>query len=277
MTSHDAPVAALDVGGTTLKPGVVRGSDVELLPPLPAHANDDADIVLTQLAAACHSALEAAGPRVAGLAVDVPRPFDLAAGIPLMRGLHKYDAVHGIALRPILRERTAIGERPIVFVGDAEAAAVGEALHGAGRRWGRVLTLTLGTGMGACLTADGGVVPAVGGTIVEDLHDREVDGRRADDVFSVRGLAASLGVAPADLPTAVDDPANADGLADFGRRLGRFVRPLLDELRAEAVVIGGGLAGAFDRFGPSIGVAAAPIELGPRGPLLGAVALAGLP
>jgi len=273
VPARERITAALDVGGTSIKPGVVRGDSVELLPAVASRSGGVAAIVLDQLVTAAETAVAAAGPSLSDLAIAVPRPFDLERGIPLLRGLHKFDAIHGVELRPILRARTSVGSRSIGFVGDAEAAAVGEARFGAGRGIDRVLMITLGTGMGACLTDRLLVVDAVGDASIEDLHDRLVDGARADDVFSARGLSAALGVDADQLPVAVSDPTNAERLLEFGRQLGSFLTPIVDEFEIDAVVVGGGLSAIFERFGPALAIAARPAALGPRGPLLGAAAL----
>jgi glucokinase len=282
MPVHD--IAVLDVGGTSIKTGVVRGADVELGPTLPTLASGDAETILTRLAEAADAALELAGgdgrsSGAHGLAVAFPGPFDLEAGAALIRGLHKFDAIHGVRLEPQLRDRTAIGERPLVFVRDNEAAGVGEAIAGAGRSHQRVLTITLGTGVGACLTDDGTPVETVGSLIVERLARRPTQWGRADDVLSARGLAERLGVDITALREAVADPARAGELSDHGRRLGTFLAPVVAEVGANAVVVGGGLVDAFERFGPSLRAALAPTPcvpalLGARGPLLGAARLA---
>jgi glucokinase len=273
VPARERITAALDVGGTSIKPGVVRGDAVELRPAIPSRSKEIAAIVLDQLATAAETAVAAAGPSLSDLAIAVPRPFDLERGIPLLRGLHKFDSIHGVELQPILRARTSIGSRSIGFVGDAEAAAVGEARFGAGRGVDRVLMITLGTGMGACLTDGGRVVAAVGDASIEDLHDRLVDGVRADDVFSARGLSAALDVDADQLPVAVADPMHAERLLEFGRQLGSFLTQILDEFGIHAVVVGGGLSAIFERFGPALAITARPAALGPRGPLLGAAAL----
>lgn len=268
-------IAALDVGGTTIKSGVVRGTAVELLPSVPSLSGGDRDTVLGQLVGACANVVAAAGPTLSGMAIAVPRPFDLDAGIPRITGLHKFESIRGMELRPLLRAGTGVGDHPIRFVGDAEAAGVGEARFGAGAGHRRVLTITLGTGMGACLTDGGVVVTAVAGVVVEDLHDRPVGSARADDLFSVRGLATLLGVDAADLRSSVGEPGHASGCRHFGALLGDFLGPILEEFAADVVVVAGGLSSAFDRFGPSMGIPAVPAAAGARGPLLGAAALAG--
>lgn len=273
------PIAVLDVGGTSIKGGAVRGHEVEHTRSVPTLANSSAEVVFTQLAEATDLALELAGPGTAGLAIGFPGPFDRAAGAALMHGLHKFDSIYSIELRPELRTRTNVGELPIKFVHDNEAAGVGEAVVGAGRGVDRVLTITLGTGVGACLTDLGVPIAAVGDLAVKRLSLRETQWGRADDVLSARGLATRIGVATTDLHAIVDQGEVTEAVEDHGRRIGTFLSPIVDELNLDLIVIGGGLAAAFDIFGPALKQALGPTPcvraaLGSEGPLIGAAILA---
>ena len=278
-------VAVLDVGGTSIKTGVVTflddgetGSEVEIGPSLPTLANESAEVILGRLAEAADAALDLAGPSALGLAIAICGPFDLDAGESRMRGVHKFEDIHGIDLRAALRERSRIGDRPIRFARDAESAGTGEAVAGAGRGVDRVLTITVGTGLGTCLTADARPVEFVDGFGVEHVGMLETPWGRADDVLSAYGLANHLGVNMIELRSAVDDPTNASVVSEHGRRLGSFLAPLVADFDAHLVVIGGGLSAAFDRFGPALqsALGATPVHpatLGPAGPLLGAATL----
>jgi glucokinase len=273
----DRVVAALDVGGTSIKSGVVRGDAVTLGPALPTLAQSDAETILARLAEMADHAL-ALDDAATGLAIAICGPFDIDAGISLMRGVAKFEDVHGIDLRAALHERTTIGDRPIRFARDAESAGTGEALTGAGRDVDRMMIITLGTGMGTCVTDHAWPVEFIGDFGVEHLGMRETPwGGRSDDVLSARGLADRLGIPLSDLREAVDDPMNNEIVFDHGHRLGQFLAPVVDEFAVQLVVIGGGLSAAFDRFGPAIqahlDVPVRPIELGAAGPLLGAVHL----
>ncbi len=278
-------IAVLDVGGTSIKTGVVdldhesSGADsVTMGATIPTRATESAEAVLGQLAAAIDGTVELAGDGVAGVAIAFPGPFDVAGGRALIRGLHKFESIHGLELRPLLAERIRRPGLRIEFARDSEAAGVGEAVFGAGRRGGRVLTVTLGTGLGSCLTDGGVVIETVGALEIEKLAQRSTPDGRADDVLSARGLADRLCVATADLRAAIDDERTTSAVAAHGRRLGEFLAPVIAELSADLVVVGGGLVAAFDRFGPSLRDAAGPTpcvpaELGAAGPLLGAAHL----
>ncbi len=219
---------------------------------LPTLANESAEVILGRLAEAADAALDLAGPSAVGLAIAICGPFDLDAGESRMRGVHKFEDIHGIDLRAALRERSSIGDRPIRFARDAESAGTGEAVAGAGRGVDRVLTITVGTGLGTCLTADARPVEFVDGFGVEHVGMLETPWGRADDVLSAYGLANRLGVNMIELRSAVDDPTNAPVVSEHGRRLGSFLAPLVADFDAHLVVIGGGLSAAFDRFGPSL-------------------------
>jgi glucokinase len=213
-----------------------------------------------------------------GLAIAICGPFDLESGESRMQGVAKFEDIYGIDLRAVLRERTTIGDRPIRFARDNDSAGTGEALTGAGHGVDRMMTITLGTGMGTCVTDHAWPVEFIDGFGVEHLGMRPTPWNgRSDDVLSARGLADRLGVAVADLQAAVDDPLNAEIVYDHGHRLGEFLAPVTVEFDVQLVVIGGGLSAAFDRFGPAIqahlDVPVRPIELGAAGPLLGAVHL----
>jgi glucokinase len=278
-------VAVLDVGGTSIKTGVVTllgdgaaRDEVEVGRSLPTLANESAEVILGRLAEAADAALDLAGPSTIGLAIGICGPFDLDAGQSRMRGVRKFEDIHGIDLRAALRERSRIGDRPIRFARDAEAAGTGEAVAGAGRGVDRVLTITVGTGLGTCLTAHARPVEFVDGFGVEHVGMLETPWGRADDVLSAAGLAHLLGVNMIELRSAVDDPGNASVVSEHGRRLGSFLAPLVAEFAAHLVVIGGGLSAAFDRFGPALQSALGttpvhPATLGPAGPLLGAATL----
>jgi glucokinase len=277
-------VAVLDVGGTSIKTGAVtlledsETAEVEIGPSLPTLSNESAEVILGRLAEAADVVLDLAGPSTMGLAIAICGPFDLEAGESRMRGVHKFEDIYGIDLRALLRERSRIGDRPIRFARDAEAAGTGEAVAGAGRGVDRVLTITVGTGLGTCLTAHARPVEFVDGFGVEHVGMLETPWGRADDVLSAYGLANRLGVNMIELRSAVDDPTNASVVGEHGRRLGSFLAPLVADFDAHLVVIGGGLSAAFDRFGPSLQSAlgatpAHPAALGSAGPLLGAATL----
>jgi glucokinase len=111
------------------------------------------------------------------------------------------------------------------------------------------------------------------------------DHQRADDVFSTRGLLARLrerGIYATDIASAVqkaekENTALSEEFAAFGADLGVFLTPFVSNFRAEAVLVTGGIAEAWERFAPSLSrslpVPALKGTLDRRAALLGAAAL----
>ncbi|MFT6292851.1 MAG: glucokinase [Ilumatobacter sp.] len=275
--------AVLDVGGTSIKVGAVRGTDVAIHPPLPSFAQGDRDIVLHQLRSAVASALscaeQLAGQPPAGLAIAFPGPFDFERSRAMIQGHGKFDSIYGVDLRTELADAL----EP-VFVRDSEAIGVGEAVFGAGRGAQRVLTCALGTGFGSCLTVEGHPQSVVGAQVIEQLHLLDTPDGRADDVLSATGLARMLNVATNELGRLLTDhnvsTATTTTIDEFATQLGAFLANVANdmELNLDLVVIAGGLAASFGHMQSSIASQFDPptvaATLGANGALLGASQLA---
>ncbi len=255
-------IIALDVGGTSIKSGIVHPGGAVRGEPLvnPIESRGPADRIFETLAGVItHHAKHLKQGDLHGVALGVPGPFEYDTGISRITGLDKYDAIFGMNVRDALSARTGLAV-PFVFRNDAEAAVVGEARYGAGAAFRRLLGITLGTGMGSAFIADGR--PIRKGTDVPEggeLYWLPVSGARADDRFSRRGLEAALGRAevagdvPAAAVAARQGHARARAIFEtFGAELGAFLAPHLRAFGAGALLVLGGLAAAFDLFGPAL-------------------------
>jgi glucokinase len=220
------------------------------------------------------------------VALGFPGPFDYAAGICLIEDGEKYAAIYRVNMRDALRTRLNLGDLPILFRNDAEAAVVGEARYGAGLDYRRLIGVTLGTGCGSAFLLNG--MPVTSGPGVPPngwLYPMLFHGLRADDVFSRRGLEARLqsaGVRERDVKAAATAARAGDIGArqvfnTFGADLGSFLNSHVVAFAAEAVLVLGRIAGAFDLFGPflrqTLSVPALPGERGSEAALLGAADL----
>lgn len=255
-------IIALDVGGTSIKSGIVQPGGVVRggTSSTPIDSRGAADPILDTLARIItRHADTARAAEMRGVAMGVPGPFEYDAGVSRIRGLGKFEALFGLNVRDALQSRTRLTV-PFAFRNDAEAAIVGEARYGAGKAHRRLLGVTLGTGMGSAFVADGRCVrdgkdvPPGG-----ELYGQPVAGARADDWFSKRGLERRLqdaGLAP-DIPAAADAARAGDARAvgvfeSFGSELGAFLGPHLRAFGAGVLLVLGGIARSFDLFGPSL-------------------------
>jgi predicted NBD/HSP70 family sugar kinase len=288
-------VVAIDVGGMSIKRGLVAFSDggaptVESLPAQPIDATASADVLLADLRRAIdplvRRVVDGRQGEVLALGVAFPGPMDYVRGIPAIRGQRKFDNLYGVDLRAWVAMAWPDQTLDVRFVNDAEAAALGENLAGASRASQRSLMVTLGTGFGAAAVIDGRGASLVGSVNVPLLFEALMEGGgRADDVLSAVGLAALLGVpvdgvARAAHAARAGDVAMSSLFAEFGRRLGRFLAVHLSRMNMDALVIGGGASKAFDLFAPSLRAEiGAEVEaevyaaaLGEHAPLIGAAA-----
>jgi glucokinase len=283
----DQPVIALDVGGSSVKSALVA-ADRQIVGSICVDAIQSAASaaeILNTLAAIIAGHLKKVRD-VRGIAFAFPGPFDYEQGICLIQNLRKYDALYGVNITVNLKEILGMPSLEIRYRNDAEAAILGEALHGAGVGYSRLLGLTLGTGLGSAFIAEGRLITQGPDVPLHGwLYSLPYGTQRADDVFSTRGLLARLqerGIQATDIASALqmaghNNAALDETFASFGMDLGKFLQPFISAFHADGVLITGGIAETWDRFAPflprSLAVPVLKGVLGRRGALLGAAAL----
>ncbi len=256
-------VIALDVGGTAIKSGVVNSDAGVVLDRRTTtfNSNGPAAEVLGVFANAVrlHEGLVGS---LAGASIGLafPSPFDYDQGICLIEPgpQGKFSQLFQCDVRQELSDRIDTPVEKIMFINDARAAVLGEARFGAGTDFKRMIGLTLGTGLGSCFVADGAVAKSGRGVPKGEgmLYSEPYEGGIADDAFSIRGLLGRFPNrdAPLDIKTAARLAREHDfelgkAFRDFGRDLGRFLKPYTTKFKADGVVVMGGLANCFDLFG----------------------------
>jgi len=251
-------VIALDVGGSSVKSGVVQ-SDAALLfvSHTPLNSQASKDDVLQEFVKIIQSYLHKIdSDELLGIAFGFPGPFDYENGLCLIQGQSKYDNLYQVNIRDELKQKLNFN-KSILFCNDAEAAVIGEANYGAGQGFDRVIGITLGTGLGSGFIVNGvsvhrgpGVPPNA------ELFPLKFKGNRADDLFSTRGLIERFqnkGFYYSDVAQAVKHIKQGNTLLvtvfrQFGEDLGRFLRPFVDEFAADVLIVLGGIAGALEYF-----------------------------
>ena len=152
----------IDLGGTYIKFGLLdedhQPSEVFQLP-TPSEGGVDA--VIEQMIAGARQAMAAAGlsaADVVGVGIGCPGPLSMSKGI-----VYETPNIPGMKNIP-MRDRVSQGLGiPAALENDANAAAYGEYLCGAGKECDDMVLLTLGTGLG------GGVI--VGGKVLHGAHE----------------------------------------------------------------------------------------------------------
>jgi glucokinase len=284
-----AHIIALDVGGTSVKSGVIAAQEhrAVLVTQTAVDSTASAEIILNVFTAIIgRHAAQLPAEKLSGVALAFPGPFDYENGISHITGLGKYEALYGMNIRDELRQRLHHSELTIRFRNDAEAAIVGEARYGVGGDYDRVIGVTLGSGFGSAFLIAGRPQSAGAGVPPNGwLYAENWQGQKAEDCFSIKGLRARLDA----LGCTGDDPQSAaqraragdeklrEMFGQWGTEMGAFLRDYAAAFRADAVIVLGGISAAFDLFGQLLsGQLAIPVKpgrLGQEAALLGAADL----
>lgn len=148
-------ILGIDIGGTRTKIGLVDGDTLNVLTSeVFSTVKDDLDKFFQLLLVATDRACER---------YDIARDELKGVGVGIGSYIYKeggtVDSTWGyipcldkIALGDELQKRLGI---PCVVDNDLRAIALAESIIGAGKDYGRVLSITLGTGVGVCLTENG--------------------------------------------------------------------------------------------------------------------------
>jgi fructokinase len=290
-----APIAAIEAGGTKFLCAVARGREIvaemRIATTTPA-ATIGAALEFFASAAAAHGALAALGVATFG-------PVDLHGASPTfghMLETPKPGWAGADLLWPLRRRFRC----PVAIDTDVNAAALAEALEGAGRGCGTVVYVTVGTGIGGGIVVDdrtlkGRLHPEIGHMLVL-RHARDAafagtcpfHGHCAEGLASGSAIQARYG-APLDRL-----PLDHEAHGVVAHYLGQLAATILLMLSPDRIVFGGGVMqcegllanvravaatllngyAGFGRGGDALADVVVAPGLGTRSGLLGALILA---
>ena len=269
MRGHRQTVGTFDVGGTHVSGALVDRSTWHVIPDssvtLALDSAATSDVVLDALAMCAEQVLDRAADRAISTqwGVAMPGPFDYRSGIGRFEGVAKFASLNGVNVGAALVDRLAPRVDRFAFINDANAYMLGEWLAGAALGLDRVIGITLGTGVGSAFLADGVIIDE--GDVVPPggyVYLLEVDGRPLEETVSRRALRRSYATL---VGTEVDldvreiaelaregDPAAARVMSSTYERLGQLLAPWATRFDAQAIVVGGSIARAWDLVAPAL-------------------------
>jgi glucokinase len=262
-------VIGADLGGTKLLAGVVDGALDVHHRALRRSRGDDEAAVLATVVSAVREVSDAAEEEILGVGFGIPSIVDPQAGTARA-------TVHlplaGVPFRDVMAERLGV---PVWVDNDANAALLAEARFGAAAGARNAVMLTIGTGIGGAVIADGRLLHGERGGAGEFGHMVvDLDGPRCEcgNVGCLEALVSGRQIGREALRVARDAPASAlgqalaagreitgmlctelahdgdaaarDVLSLMGTRLGVGVANLVNAFNPEVVVIGGGAVAA---------------------------------
>jgi glucokinase len=270
---------AFDLGGTELRGALVeRGGRVAARVSAPTMAGAGSEAVIGQIIALAGTLLaEHPQAKVAGIGMCAPGPLDPKAGIVI--GPPTLAGWHDVPLIDILNLQFGL---PVRLENDANAAALGEWRFGAGRGSGSLVFVTVSTGIGGGVVADGhiyhgrrGLAAEIGHMTITGEGDRcfcgavgcfeavasgTALGRRATrltkpgDGSLIRRLSGDGDVSARDVVEAAraGDVSALELIDAEAKWLGIGFTNLLHLYSPDLIVMGGGLANGFDLLAPGI-------------------------
>lgn len=261
----DTPLAiGIDFGGTSVKTGVVyRGNIIDHAPPIATPEFNGPHDLIEAISRTIED-LRLRHPAIASIGVGMPGFVNFEKGV--VYGLTNVPGWTSVPLRALLHGKTDL---PVVVENDANCMAFAEWKRGAGRGFNHLVCITLGTGVGGGIIANGQMIRGArhaAGEIGQTSIDFE--GRRGhygnlgalEDYVGNGEITAAARAAyeaagdtksaelcsPAALALAghQGDPIALKVWDDVGRMIATAAMNCCWLLNPEAIIIGGGVAKA---------------------------------
>jgi glucokinase len=245
-------VLAADVGGTHITAAVIDITNRKIILPSLARthvdSNGDADQII-QAWSQCM--LTAKGDfDILKFCLAMPGPFDYDEGTSLMKGQGKYDALYGLNVKDLLAVAMRTNVAQVFVENDAACFLQGEVFAGcATEGFEKVIGVTLGTGLGTAVYEKGKSQSA-------DLWSHPFHDSIAEDYLSTRWFVKRYeqltgNKIPGVKQIAEEAKQNAIAQSifkEFAKDLATFLNYFIEKEKAEAVVIGGNIANAYELF-----------------------------
>ncbi len=259
----------IDLGGTTLNIGLVTtDGKIVIKENPPSNVRSGVKAVISQVTSTLERWREttARGDNILGTGIGVAGLVDARRGV-----LKEATNFPGWDNVPLAAELSRVSKLPVAMDNDANVAALGEYLFGAGRGFDHMMMVTLGTGVGGGLILDGRIYRGAFGAAGEFGHITiNKNGRMCacgrpgcvEAYVGTRGILTEVRENLADYPHSVlagsdletltpkdiyTHAVEGDELAlkvfqTVGENLGYGLGSVVNLLNLQGIVIGGGVA-----------------------------------
>jgi glucokinase len=185
--------------------------------------------------------------------IAMPGPFDYEQGISLIKGFNKYESLYEMNVKEMLGQYLGIDPSSIKLKNDAAAFLQGELFCGAAAGYSKAIGITLGTGLGSARMIGNDTEDCA--VNVSPLHDGI-----AEDYISIRWFLQRYTALAGQPPVNVKYIAGRIGqdilaarvFSEFAVNLGIVLKRFIAEEQPDIVILGGGIANAFDLFYPAL-------------------------
>lgn len=262
----------IDIGGTSIKAGLVSDGRIISWKSVPTDTDAGADKIIGDIAQMVNALKDDAGDKIiTGVGIGCPGAVNSCTGMVDHAYNLKWDYV------PLGERMQKLTGYPTRVCNDANAAALGEAKYGAGKAYQNSVFITIGTGIGSGIIIDGRLYEGnqskgaeIGHVVIKSGGEPCTCGRRG--CFEAYSSATALirdttramlkdpdsklwTVSPdidkVNGKTVFDamlmDDKTAQGVFDnYIRMLGEGLVNIINALRPEAIILGGGVCAQGD-------------------------------
>lgn len=254
---NDKYVLGIDIGGSHITAAILDMENRSILEQSYSRAKinsgADSDYILKAWSAVINEAYQKAGLDLGKIGIAMPGPFDYEKGISYITGTNKYEALYNLNVKDLLADELKIDTNDIRLKNDASCFLAGEEFAGAGKGYHKIIGLTLGTGLGTAVFEDGvsndanlWCAPFLESIAEDYLSTRwflkryyDLSGLNIVDVKEMTSLYA-------------ESETVRQIFEEFSINLAAFIYSFQQQTQADAVVIGGNIAKAADRFLPGV-------------------------
>lgn len=232
---------SIDLGSTNIKAAVVDGGECLRRLSEPCKADGPESEVMGQIENLIKGLMS---PEIEGIGIGVPSVVDPERGVVYdVMNIPSWKEVH------LKRHLEEIFHLPVAIDNDCNCFVLGETRYGAARGSRNVVGMTLGTGVGAGLVIDGrlygGLCNGAGEIGCLPYLDSDYEHYCSSQFFSRRYSTTAAELAER------ADAGDAEAKRiwnEFGTHLGKLVCAAMYAYSPEIVVIGGGIAAAWEHF-----------------------------
>lgn len=240
----------VDIGGTNVKLGLVDSRNrLAAFRSVPTCAERGAEAVIKEIGRQAKALLREQGAEEClGAGLGVPGTVDRERGVVLYSNNLRWEDV------PLIELLGRVLSMPLAAANDADCAALGETVAGAGRGCRNVVMLTLGTGVGGGVVLNGEILSGSepGHMVIVEGGEPCTCGRRGclEAYASAAALkreaerASGRALEPEGVfaAAAVGDPALREVADGYIRRLGLGVVNVINLFRPQLLLLGGGVS-----------------------------------
>ncbi len=267
MDNNDR-ILGIDIGGSHISAALIIPSDGGVVPDSYFKKDIDphgtAGHIIRDWMELIHTSLSGVtGYALKSIGIAIPGPFDYENGISLMKGVNKYESLYGINIKTSMQSQLVPRKIPVYFENDAACFGMGECLAGSALGYKKVMTITLGTGLGAAFVDHNELVKYGPGVPPEGcLYNIPYKDGIAEDYISTRWLmkafTAKSGRTVKDIKAMADlalcqnyEPA-IQVFKVFGANIGIFLSGWVKAYEADCLVIGGNIVKSGSLFLPAM-------------------------